>query len=202
MNKAKADFFDEHAEESWAADEYTAEEMSKVKRLLQEARVEKGLKILEPGCGTGRLTEILAQETGPEGLVVALDISPKMIEFCLPRLARLKNCRLFCASMEDFPYEPNGFDVVICHQVFPHFDDKAGAVANMARMLKPGGRLVVFHFKGSEHINDVHRKAGTIVEKDLLPPEKEMKRIFQGAGFTVRNFEDDRHGYLFSAELI
>ena len=201
MNKEKARFFDEQTDAPWAAAEYTQEEINKTKRLLQEAHVKKGLKILEPGCGTGRLTEILAKQTGPEGVVVALDISPNMIKICRARLAGLTNCRLYCTAMEDFPCEPNEFDLVICHQVFPHFDDKAEAVANMARVLRPRGRLVVFHFKGSSHINDVHRKAGTVIEKDLLPPEKEMKKIFREAGFVVQKFTDDDQGYLLCANL-
>jgi len=201
VNKEKAKFFDAQANASWAAAEYTKEEMVKVERLLMEARVKKGLKILEPGCGTGRLTEILAEQTGPEGLVVALDISSKMLEFCCFRLANLKNCRLQCAALEDFIWEPNVFDLVVCHQVFPHFDDKNWAAATMARVLKPGGRLVVFHFKGSQHINDVHRKAGTVIEQDLLPPEKEMKSIFRQAGFVVRKIIDEDNGYLLCADL-
>ena len=90
---------------------------------------------------------------------------------------------------------------MVCHQVFPHFDDQPAALAHMRGLLKPGGVLTVVHFMPSAVINDTHRKAGTVVEQDLLPPPEEMRRMMAAAGMSLEALVDDELGYLLKARL-
>ncbi len=199
MNRAKTDYFDSQVHAEWAAPDYGPEEMRKIEYLLTEADIRRGFRIYEPGCGTGRLTEILADQVGPTGLVVALDISPRMVEACKRRMGSRPNVRIHCASVEEFSATQVNFDLVLCHNVFPHFDDKVAVVGILASRLKPSGRIIVFHFLNSAQINDVHRKLPPALFNDLMPTDWEMESLFKQAGLKIDFLLDDDQGYFLSA---
>ena len=199
VNQLKASYFDSQAHAEWAAPDYTPDQMQKIDYLLAEADIRGGHHIVEPGCGTGRLTEILADCVGSDGLVMALDISPRMIEACRRRLGARRNVKIQCAAVEDFAFPKEAFDIVICHNVFPHFDDKAVALSILSATLKAAGKFMVFHFLNSTAINDLHRKAHPALIKDLMPDAGEMEGLFKGSGLTIDFLLDDEQGYFLSA---
>jgi ubiquinone/menaquinone biosynthesis C-methylase UbiE len=199
MNHAKAEFFDSQVEEPWASSAFGQNEKAKIDRMLMHAQLEKGMRVIEPGCGTGRLTAILADLVGSEGYVLALDISSKMIESARSRIGSRDNVSLEWTPIENYAFHPESFDVVICHNTFPHFDDKPGVVAHLAAGLKRNGRFIVFHFMNSSGINDLHRKADASVLNDLIPPEPEMRGILGAAGLRIESLKDDESGYLLSS---
>ncbi len=199
MNTEKSSFFDSQVDAPWAAAEYTPDEQEKIQRLVDSIEVRDGLTILEPGCGTGRLTEVLADVAGPTGFVLALDISPRMVQATLKRMGRRRNVRVICASAEEFPFSRSFFDLVICHNVFPHFDDKAATVKRLADSLKTSGKFIVLHFMNSAGINDLHRKSDPAVLNDMMPSEIEMKRLFAQAGLRIESLSDDDRGYFVTA---
>lgn len=201
VNQLKASYFDSQAHAEWAAPDYSPDQMKKIDYLLAEADIRGGHHIVEPGCGTGRLTEILSDWVGSNGLVMALDISPRMIEACRRRLAARRNVKIECAAVEDFAFPKGAFDIVICHNVFPHFDDKAVALNILSVTLKPDGKLMVFHFMNSAGINDIHRKAHPTLINDLMPDAGEMERLFKEAGLNIDFLLDDDQGYFLSATV-
>jgi demethylmenaquinone methyltransferase/2-methoxy-6-polyprenyl-1,4-benzoquinol methylase len=195
----KAAFFDGQIDAPWAAGEYGPDEWRKLDRLKAELGPLDGRVIVEPGCGAGRLTEVLSAWVGPSGRVIALDISPKMVERAEKRLVGRGNVSLSRAALEELDRADQSVDVVLHHQVFPHYLDQARALAVSAALVKPGGRVVVFHFINLAQINDTHRKAGTVVEHDTMPPEADMRRLFSAAGLKVDFISDDDRGYFLSA---
>ena len=66
----------------------------------------------------------------------------------------------------------------------------------MARLLEPGGLLVIVHFIDWATINDTHRKAGSVVEYDMMPDFPAMREMMERSGFSVTMFADDDLGYL------
>ena len=199
MNPAKAHFFDSEVESDWSSKEYDQDELIKIERILEAGSIREGSRVVEPGCGTGRLTLIIAERIGPSGLVVANDISPMMVENAEKRLRGSSNVRLTWGTIEEAKLEHASFDTVICHNVFPHFDDKAKAVLKLRSALKPSGVFVVSHFMNSAGINDLHRKTNPAVAADFLPPADEMRKIFESAGMNVEFVHDDENGYLLKA---
>lgn len=196
----RAAFFDAEAAAPWAAAPYGAEHAPKLERFFARTGPLAGRTLLEPGCGTGRLTEILARAVGEEGTVHACDISPRMCAAAMERVAGLPQATVSLAAMERLPLAPGCVDLVVCHQVFPHYEDKAAALACMARVLRPGGALLVMHFRERAAINDVHRKAGTVVEHDMLPDLETMDALLTGTGLRRIYFaDDDTLGYLLHA---
>ena len=196
MNRAKVAYFDTMATMPWAADPFGPEEQPKIARLLAAAEIRPGVCILEPGCGTGRLTAILADATGPTGRVLALDISAKMVTACRDRIGQRQNVQVLQAALEDSAVEPAIFDVAVCHQVYPHFEDKAAALTALVRGLKLGGRLLVVHFTNAALVNEIHRTAAGPIQQDRLPPPAEMRRLLTEAGLVVDRCSDDSLGYL------
>jgi ubiquinone/menaquinone biosynthesis C-methylase UbiE len=196
MNRAKAAYFDTQATAPWAVDPIPEKDRPKIARLLTAAEIQPGLHILEPGCGTGRLTGILAEAVGPHGRVLALDISAAMAQACRDRIGERTNVQVVQAAIEEYAVEPDSFDAVVCHQVVPHFDDPRAALATITRGLKPGGRLVVVHFAPAAMINEIHRTAAPPIRQDrLLPPER-MRALLMEAGLVVDWCTEDALGYL------
>ncbi|WP_300671936.1 methyltransferase domain-containing protein [Desulfoluna sp.] len=200
MYARKADFFDSQSDASWAADDYGPEELAKLVRVFAAAGPLEGKTVLEPGCGTGRLTKILARTVGIRGRVLAMDISAGMVAAAKKRLTGQAHVELRQGRLEIFPLPVDGVDLALCHQVFPHLEDPKGALAILSRSLKDRGLLIICHFKPMSAINDVHRKAGTAVAKDMIPEREEMERLCSGANLTITEFTDDERGYFLCAK--
>jgi ubiquinone/menaquinone biosynthesis C-methylase UbiE len=200
MYESKAAFFDVQAKAPWAADAYAPDEMAKLDALFARIGPLQGMKVLEPGCGTGRLTEILVQKVGPQGHILALDISRQMIAAAKQRLKNHCNIDLHAKAVEDVSLTSTHFDLVLCHQVFPHIRDKRKCLREFAGALRPAGKIVLYHFINLDQINDVHRKAGTVVENDMMPDKREMKQLFTGAGLKIEDIRDDEKGYFLYAK--
>lgn len=92
-------------------------------------------RILEVGCGWGELAGMLAEATGAE--VVAIDLSPRMVE-----LARERGVAAELADVQDLPFEDESFDVAVAAWMLYHVPNLERGVAELARVLRPGGRLV------------------------------------------------------------
>jgi ubiquinone/menaquinone biosynthesis C-methylase UbiE len=111
------------------------------KRLSEQLEVSAGERVLDVGCGTGRLARWLADRVGPSGTVVGMD--PLEERIALAR-ARGDGIRFEVGRAEDLSAFGDGsFDVVCMSSVFHWIADKAKALAEAHRVLRPGGRLGV-----------------------------------------------------------
>lgn len=196
----KADFFDKAAAAPWSEHAYLPEERERIHRVLHLAGIERGGQVLEPGCGTGRLTELLARSVGPEGRVVATEISGTMLRRARTRLGKTRQVEFLFGPLEGLPLAEGSFDHVLCHQVLPHFDDRAVTLRILARCLRRGGRFVVSHLRPSAWINDIHRKADAAVANDQLPELAELRTLLHRNGLGIETFQDRTvTGYLLVA---
>jgi SAM-dependent methyltransferase len=92
-------------------------------------------RLLEVGAGWGELAEWLARDTGAD--VVATDLSPRMVE-----LARERGVDARLADVQALPFADGEFDVVVAAWMLYHVPDLERGVAELARVLRPGGRFV------------------------------------------------------------
>ncbi len=181
-----------------------AAEWDRIRRLhVADAAVEEAIRaalgdapirsLLDLGTGTGRMLELFAGDI-ESGL--GLDLSLDMLALARARLDRagLKHCSVRHGDIYDLALPRDSFDVVIVHQVLHFLDDSARALREAARVLRPGGRLMVvdfaphdLEFLREEH---AHRRLGfaaetvqqwmqaaglDVVRQQTLPPGPEGK---------------------------
>ncbi len=172
--------------------------LERSRRLVLSLGIEPGSRVLDAGCGTGILLPGLLEAVGPQGKVYAMDVAEKMLEVASSKLQRA-NLEYVHADIAAAPFPDGSFDLVVCHNCFPHVSDKRGAISEIFRLLRPGGRAVVSHTEGREEVNARHLRMGGAVAGDLLPDEATMRRWFREAGFEVLRLRDGDEGYLLEA---
>ena len=197
--QSKRDFFDGVARE-FDAEGFSAQDREKIAWMAERWRIRRGMTVLEPGCGAGQLTEVLLSLVGPTGYVIALDVSPRMLEAARRRIGNLlcgmaERVAFVESRLEDFDPEPESVDVVIAFRAFPHFDDIPAALRVMARALRPGGRLFIDHPIGRRQVNEFHGRVGGAVAHDVIPEEPELRAMLQDAGFELAQLVDREDFY-------
>jgi len=178
-------------------DETVAErDTNKLEQMAKRLDIKPGSIVLDVGIGTGVFIPFLLREIGKGGRIVALDFAEKMLG-----RARAKgfdwNIDYLCADVANIPLRNEIFDIIVCYSSFPHFPDKSRALAEMNRVIKRGGRLLICHTSSRASINEVHRQIPA-VENDIIPDEGEMQIILLRAGFIEIKI-DDSESYLASA---
>jgi SAM-dependent methyltransferase len=105
----------------------------------------EGEAVLDIGCGAGVDTIVAAMMVGPTGRVIGIDLVPEMLERAgeNAKMMGLKNVTFVETSAEKMPFQNADFDVVISNGVFNLIPDKASALAEAIRVLKPSGRLMI-----------------------------------------------------------
>jgi ubiquinone/menaquinone biosynthesis C-methylase UbiE len=120
------------------------------RRTLALAGIQAGEAVLDVGCGTGDLAILARRLAGPAGTVAGIDAAPEMIAFARQKASRAGVAvDLRTAVAEALPFGDESFDVVLSTLVVHHLPgDLAGrAFAEMGRVLRPGGRLVIVDMK-------------------------------------------------------
>ncbi|GAH70896.1 unnamed protein product, partial [marine sediment metagenome] len=169
---------------------------AKLDRMAKRLKIKPGSIVLDVGTGTGVFIPFLLREIGKDARIIGLDIAERMLA-----RARAKgfngNIDYLCADVTNIPLRNEIFDIVLCYSSFPHFPDKSRALAEMNRVIKRGGRLLICHTSSRAKINERHRQISA-VENDILPDKDEMQSLLSSTGF-VNIKIDDSESYLASA---
>lgn len=143
--EAAAAYFSRNAE-SWHRLRSLHIDESEVETVIARLLGKRGIgSLLDLGTGTGRMLELL----GPRAeRALGVDLSREMLSVARANLERsdLKNCRVRQADIYRLPFADQSFDTATIHQVLHFLDDPGAAIAEAARVLTPGGRLLVVDF--------------------------------------------------------
>lgn len=116
--------------------------------MLDMAGVVPGARVLDVACGAGSQTLLAARRVGPEGHVLAADISEKMLEHLTEsvRAARLDNVSTILGAAEDLDLPPASFDAAISRLGLMLFAEPGHALTSVKTALKPRGKIAVVVF--------------------------------------------------------
>ncbi len=124
-----------------------------------------GERIVDVGCGAGIDSLIAARMVGPEGAVIGIDMTPSMLEKAQAGVGSLEHVEFLLGFGEELPVPDAWADVVISNGVVNLMPDKPEAFTEIARVLKPGGRI---------QIGDI------LVDRPVPENEKEKIELWTG----------------------
>ncbi len=154
--------------------------------IIQHLDVQPGMKVLDVGCGPGRLTIPAAEQVGPQGAVVAIDIQSGMLRRAQEKAqtANLNNIRFLKVGAGEGKLERSQFDRALLVTVLGEIPDREAALREIFDALKPGGILSV-----TEIIFDPHfQSRGTVL------------RLASQAGFREKEFFGNRLAFTLNLE--
>lgn len=104
-----------------------------------------GMNVLDCGCGPGSITLGIARSVGPRGRVRGIDIDEQALAAARRRASeqQVSNVIFSRENIRELPFADNGFDAVFANAVLYHIQDYPRALAEMRRVLKPGGKIAI-----------------------------------------------------------
>ncbi|MGW7289451.1 class I SAM-dependent methyltransferase [Streptomyces sp. NPDC054847] len=157
---------------------------------VAETGLRPGDAVLDAGCGTGRALEPLRAAVGPNGVVLGIDLTPEMLNRA--RIAgRDRSGRLLLGDVARLPLTDCSLDVVFGAGLISHLPDPAENLRELARVVRPGGRLALFHPVGRAALA---ARQGRVITDDDLRAEPNLRPLLAGSGWRMTSYvdEDDR----------
>ncbi len=149
-----------------------------------------GDAVLDAGCGTGRALPALRAVVGSEGTVLGADLTPAMLE-AAARAGRGDSGTLVRADVARLPLRDGALDAVFGAGLISHLARPEADVAELARVVRPGGVLALFHPIGRAAL--AARQGRTVTDDDLRA-EPRLRELLACAGWRLESYadEDDR----------
>jgi len=131
----------------------------------------RGQRVLDAGCGPGRLTIPIARAVGEEGSVLAVDLQEAMIRRARAKVQRafLGNIEFLQAGLGEGKLPVGRFDRAVLSTVLGEIPDRPAALREIAASLKPGGFLLVNEVLGDPHYQSVAKVRALALETELRP---------------------------------
>lgn len=196
-----AEMFFEKMSKRPAALAFRADEECGVQGLLERLAPLAGARVVEVGCGNGRLTVRLAEavsEGGAKGKIWALDPCGGMCRRCWEVIEAGgwgDVVTVEQASAEESRAPEGEWDVALFFRVWPHLGDEAAAVERARRWLKAGGRLVVANLQGSAEMDAMHARCGAAGVSHRMPPAAELAEWLEAHDWRVAKAKEEPDDY-------
>lgn len=159
---------------------------------VAELGLREGDRVLDAGCGTGRALSPLRAAVGASGVVVGADLTPAMLEAAV-RAGRDRDGRLLLADVAALPLRSRSLDAVFGAGLISHLPDPAENLRELARVVRPGGVLALFHPIGRAAL--AARQAAWITSEDLRA-EPNLRPLLAGSGWRMTSYTDEDARFL------
>ncbi|GAB2966117.1 class I SAM-dependent methyltransferase [Streptomyces pseudoechinosporeus] len=159
---------------------------------VAELGLRKGDHVLDAGCGTGRALPPLRDAVGPSGVVLGADLTPAMLEAAV-RAGRDGAGRLLLADVAALPLRTASLDAVFAAGLVAHLPNPAESLRELARVVRPGGKLALFHPIGRAALA---ARQGRQITPDDLRAEANLGPLLSGSGWRMTSYADEDARFL------
>ncbi|MFF3205514.1 class I SAM-dependent methyltransferase [Streptomyces sp. NPDC002962] len=151
-----------------------------------------GDRVLDAGCGTGRALTPLRAAVGPSGVVVGADLTPAMLVAAV-RAGRDRAGRLMLADVTALPFRSASLDAVFAAGLIAHLPRPEENLRELARVVRPGGTLALFHPIGRAAL--AARQGRQLTPEDLRA-EPNLRPMLAGSGWRLTSYADEDTRFL------
>lgn len=183
--------FDDAASRRLEAIYLTPDVVMQRERVLALLAPQPGERLLDIGCGPGLTTEALAQAVGDTGTVTGVDIATPMLTLARRRCATLPQAQFGLCDVTALPYADAQFDAALASQVYEYVDRIDDALAELARVIRRGGRVALVDTDWESAVWASHddarmRRVLETWNEHIPHPQlpRTLKRRLERAGFT------------------
>src|SRR3954468_10474762 len=151
-----------------------------------------GDRVLDAGCGTGRALPPLRAAVGPSGVVIGVDLTPAMLQAAV-RAGRDHDGRLLLADVTALPLRSRSLDAVFAAGLIAHLPQPAENLRELARVVRPGGTLALFHPIGRAALA---ARQGRQLPPDDLRAEPKPRPLLTASGWRMTSYVDEDARFL------
>ncbi|GGR36787.1 class I SAM-dependent methyltransferase [Streptomyces aurantiogriseus] len=159
---------------------------------VAELGLREGDRVLDAGCGTGRALTPLRGAVGPSGVVLGADLTPAMLEAAV-RAGRDRDGQLLLTDVAALPLRSGSLDAVFGAGLISHLPDPAENLRELARVVRPGGTLALFHPIGRAALA---ARQGRRITPDDLRAEPNLRPLLAGSGWRLTSYADEDARFL------
>jgi ubiquinone/menaquinone biosynthesis C-methylase UbiE len=160
---------------------------------IAEAGIRRGGVAVDAGCGTGRALPALRDAVGQDGTVIGLELTPEMLAEARSKgWARSADVLLF-GDVRTLPFGDGRVDAVFAAGLINHLPDPPAGLAELARVTRPGGLLILFHPVSRAALAARHGR--TISPEEILSPVP-LRRETAAAGWNLARYDDAADRFL------
>lgn len=153
---------------------------------IADAAIPAGATVLDLGCGTGRALPGLRAAVGPTGTVLGADATDEMLAAAATH-GQTRHAALLLADARHLPLRDHSVDAVFAAGLLHHLPDPGAGLAELARITRTGGRLVLFHPTGRAALAARH---GHALRPDEPLDEAPLRDALTAAGWRLEVYDD------------
>ncbi|MER7644861.1 class I SAM-dependent methyltransferase [Streptomyces sp. NPDC126522] len=159
---------------------------------VTELGLREGDRVLDAGCGTGRALPPLRAAVGRSGVVLGADLTPAMLEAAV-RAGRDREGQLLLADVAALPLRSESLDAVFGAGLIAHLPRPEANLRELARVVRPGGTLALFHPIGRAALA---ARQGRQITPDDLRAEPNLRPLLAGSGWRMTSYADEDARFL------
>jgi len=160
------------------------EVMERLSQIVSSAKLHQGEVVVDVGTGVGVLVPLIRSYR--PSVILVCDLAEKMLQRLREKFPEVRTCQ---ADIAGLPLESASMDAIFMNAMYGNIADKPRACQNAARMLRPGGRVVVRHPEGRAFVDQLRLTTDLFIES--LPTREEFQALLRPLRLDVITYRDE-----------